>query len=60
LIRVAYGDYELKTIPPGMALPVPYKPISQQKAKGSLVARSPPKRKDKRIASPVKWVSSVQ
>jgi len=63
LIRVAYGDYELKTIPPGMALPVPYKPISQQKAKGSLVARSPPKRKDKsgeQIASPVKWVSSVQ
>jgi 23S rRNA pseudouridine2605 synthase len=63
LIRIAYGDYKLQTIPPGMALPVPYKPVTQQKAKGSLAARSPLKRKNKKeekIASPVKWVTSVQ
>merc|ERR1712194_866380 len=54
LIRVAYGDYKLKTIPPGMALSVPYKPITQQKAKGSLVTRSKEKQrkiKDEQRAS---------
>ena len=63
LIRTAYGDYKLQTIPPGMALPVPYKPVTQQKAKGSLGSRSPLKRKNKKeekIASPVTWVTSVQ
>ena len=33
LIRIAYGDYKLDTIPPGMAIPVPYKPVTNQKAK---------------------------
>jgi len=63
LIRIAYGDYKLDTIPPGMAIPVPYKPVTHQKAKGSLAARSPRKKENKRaeqIASPVKWVTSVQ
>ena len=63
LIRIAYGDYKLKTIPPGMALSVPYKPITHQKARGSLVTRYQEKRrkkKDEQIASPVKWVTSVQ
>jgi len=63
LIRIAYGDYTLHTIPPGMAIPVPYKPIQHQKAKGSL--RKPrPNRKNKKkpeeqVASPVKWVTSI-
>lgn len=63
LIRIAYGDYKLQTIPPGMALPVPYKPVTQQKKRGSLGSRSPLKRKnqkEEKIASPVKWVTSVQ
>lgn len=62
LIRIAYGDYKLITIPPGMALPVPYKPVSKQKAKGSLAARSSRKKKNaeiEEIGSPVKWVTSI-
>ena len=63
LIRIAYGDYRLKTIPPGMALSVPYKPIAHQKAKGLHVTKSKEKKgkkNDEQIASPVKWVTSIQ
>ena len=63
LIRTAYGDYKLNTIPPGMAIPVPYKPVTNQKAKGSLAPRSPKKKKTKgeeRVAQPVQWVTSIQ
>mmetsp|Transcript_102539 Transcript_102539/g.208781 ORF Transcript_102539/g.208781 Transcript_102539/m.208781 type:complete len:109 (+) Transcript_102539:3-329(+) len=63
LIRVAYGDYKLDTIPPGMALPVPYKPVAQQRAKGSVAERSQQKKKKKtteEVAPPVKWVTSIQ
>lgn len=63
LIRIAYGDYKLNTIPPGMAIPVPYKPVTNQKARGSLAKRQPSKRKPKdeeKVAQPVQWVTSVQ
>lgn len=63
LIRVAYGDYKLETIPPGLALPVPYKPATQQKARGPLGPQIPKKKTTKRteqVASPVKWVTSIQ
>lgn len=36
LIRTAFGDYSLDTIPPGMAIPVPYKPMDRQTKKGNL------------------------
>lgn len=36
LIRTSYGDYQLQTIPPGMALEVPVKSIQKQKHKGAL------------------------
>ena len=36
LIRTAYGDYQLQTIPPGMAIEVPVKPIVKQKHRGEL------------------------
>jgi hypothetical protein len=36
LIRVSFGDYKLDTIPPGMAIEVPYKPVEGQRRKGSL------------------------
>ena len=63
LIRIAYGDYKLNTIPPGMAIPVPYKSVTYQKAKGSLNSNPSPKRRNKKteeIAPPVQWVTSVQ
>jgi pseudouridine synthase len=48
LIRVSFGDYKLDTIPPGMAIEVPYKPIEGQRRKGSLalLPRRPDKKKD--------------
>ena len=36
LIRTSYGDYQLQTIPPGMAIEVPCKPIVRQKHRGPL------------------------
>ena len=36
LIRISYGDYQLQTIPPGMAIPVPLKPVEQHKKRGPL------------------------
>eukprot|EP00339_Tiarina_fusa_P028139 CAMPEP_0117054436 /NCGR_PEP_ID=MMETSP0472-20121206/37728_1 /TAXON_ID=693140 ORGANISM="Tiarina fusus, Strain LIS" /NCGR_SAMPLE_ID=MMETSP0472 /ASSEMBLY_ACC=CAM_ASM_000603 /LENGTH=147 /DNA_ID=CAMNT_0004770027 /DNA_START=66 /DNA_END=506 /DNA_ORIENTATION=- len=44
LIRISYGDYDLQTIPPGMAIEVPYKPIEAQKARGPLFKK---KKKEK-------------
>jgi hypothetical protein len=65
LIRTSYGDYQLQTIPPGMALEVPFKPIKQQTHRGQLF-----KRKKKNVGSkgaepaessavPVEWVRNV-
>lgn len=36
LIRTSFGDYDLNTIPPGMAIEVPVKPLDGQKKKGAL------------------------
>ena len=66
LIRVAYGDYELQSIPPGMALSVPYKPIDKQKARGPIrftQKQQSTKSKDnddEEMASPIRWIRSVQ
>lgn len=43
LIRIAYGDYKLQTIPPGMAVEVPYKPIKAQRNRGILFQKRRPK-----------------
>jgi translocator assembly and maintenance protein 41 len=62
LIRISYGDYKLDTIPKGMAIPVPYKPVASQKAKGSLHEQRPQRistTKNSEKASPITWVSSV-
>jgi len=40
LIRTSYGDYDLNTIPPGMAIEVPVKPLDKQKKKGGIAARN--------------------
>mmetsp|Transcript_12482 Transcript_12482/g.29773 ORF Transcript_12482/g.29773 Transcript_12482/m.29773 type:complete len:352 (+) Transcript_12482:1-1056(+) len=61
LIRIAYGDYQLHSIPPGLAIPVPWKPVAKQKRKGSLF-----KKKNKRHmtrnqeTASVKWMRGFQ
>jgi mitochondrial translocator assembly and maintenance protein 41 len=65
LIRVSYGDYHLDTIPKGMAIPVPYKPVAKQRAKGSIADRITSRKYHERIkkldqVSPVKWVNRLQ
>jgi hypothetical protein len=61
LIRVSYGDYELQTIPPGMAVEVPCKPVANQRNKGSLIRKTKPREvkpvEEVSEASPVQWVS---
>lgn len=64
LIRIQYGDYHLNTIPPGLAIPIPYKSVIHQKAKGQLSELRKKKKTNNKVktiptASPVKWVSSV-
>jgi 23S rRNA pseudouridine2605 synthase len=63
LIRVSYGDYDLNTIPPGMALEVPVKELEGQRRKGKLKQRKEavtkkPKVNGEERASPVKWIKS--
>ena len=36
LIRTQYGDYDLHSIPPGMAIEVPMKPLDTQRKRGSI------------------------
>jgi 23S rRNA pseudouridine2605 synthase len=40
LIRISYGDYDLNTIPPGMAIEVPYKRLDEMKKKGPLFVKN--------------------
>lgn len=56
LIRISYGDYELQTIPPGMAIEVPVKPLEQQKRRGSLFPNKTRKDASKTAAEPVQWI----
>jgi hypothetical protein len=61
LIRVSYGDYQLQNIPPGMAIPVPVKPVERQRHRGPLFPRRRPKQNqlqkdDEERPSPVQWI----
>ena len=60
LIRVSYGDYTLHSIPPGMAIEVPYKPVKKQKAKGPLLQKRDVQPPSETGAPEVKWVRSAQ
>jgi 23S rRNA pseudouridine2605 synthase len=62
LIRISYGDYSLDTIPPGMALEVPIKPLDQHKKRGKLLTggRTPPKPAPKRAATGEAPAAKVQ
>ena len=61
LIRTSYGDYQLQTIPPGMAIEVPLKPLKKQKHRGALFPKRPARQRiseeenDGEEASPVQW-----
>lgn len=41
LIRIGYGDYQLNTIPPGMAIEVPVKSLDMQKNRGPMLGVHP-------------------
>ena len=61
LIRTSFGDYQLQTIPPGMALEVPVKDVSKQKHKGPLFSKQKKQQSKQREeeeveAPPVQWV----
>ena len=61
LIRISYGDYDLNTIPPGMAVEVPYKGSDGMKKKGRLFAIDRKKNEKQEVkeknASTVQWVN---
>ncbi|CAJ1946904.1 unnamed protein product [Cylindrotheca closterium] len=61
LIRISYGDYQLHSIPPGLAIPVPWKPVANQKRKGSLFKKKIKhhEAKNQETAS-VKWTRGFQ
>jgi len=66
LVRIAFGDYILHSIPPGMAIEVPIKPLENHKNRGKIESR-PSKRKDKlrsklvneARAAPVQWINHL-
>jgi len=60
LIRIAYGDYVLRTIPPGMAIEVPYKPVETQKARGALRSKVSTSTGAASRNATVKWIRSVR
>lgn len=65
LIRVSFGDYQLQTIPPGLAIEVPVKPVELQRNRGSLfLKRKRPEKASRNSgtegqASPVQWVRHI-
>ena len=53
LIRISYGDYDLNTIPPGMAIEVNCKELDGMKNRGALFASSSTSQRDKKGAKKV-------
>jgi len=70
LIRISFGDYQLQTIPPGMAIEVPVKPIHKQVHRGPLFSSNKHKHKhqqknnnndkDDGETSSVRWIRPYQ
>lgn len=59
LIRISYGDYQLHSIPPGLCIPVPFKPVSKQKRRSRPVSKQKSPSKNRETAS-VKWIRGSQ
>lgn len=51
LIRTSFGDYDLKTIPPGLAIEVPVKRLETQRRKGELSTGIQKKKGQSRVRS---------
>lgn len=69
LIRTQYGDYDLHSIPPGMAIEVPMKPLDTQRKRGSIELTkhlnfnkkaSSQKIRNSEEAKPVQWIHYSQ
>jgi 23S rRNA pseudouridine2605 synthase len=60
LIRVSFGDYDLNTIPAGMAIEVPVKPLENQKKVGLISQEEKPNKRNKERVNtnPVLWVNA--
>lgn len=65
LIRTSFGDYDLFTIPPGLAIEVPVKPVEGQKKRGSLQQKWKRQKRQKAVevggemVQPVEWIRHV-
>lgn len=69
LIRTSYGDFSLQTIPPGMAIEVPVKPVESHRRAGSLHTKTRTLAKNNKKThhtngdledrSPVQWIRSL-
>ena len=60
LIRISYGDYDLNTIPPGMAIEVNCKELDGMKNRGALFASSSTSQKDKKGTKKVEGAATVE
>ena len=64
LIRTSFGDYNLHSIPPGMAIEVPFKPIHFHKKRGTfssliLVSKNQTKTRSGEQSNPVQWINNA-
>jgi len=61
LIRISFGDYQLKTIPRGMAMEVPAKSLNQQN-KGAITNLQWKKSKSENVdvAPPIEWIRPLK
>ena len=65
LIRISYGDYQLQTIPPGMALEVPLRTFHKRRGPFNPAPKKVANKKDTKKdetdedrAAPVRWVTN--
>ena len=63
LIRISYGDYDLNTIPLGMAIEVPLKQVEKQKRRGAIESlprakqfKKPPSERAEDKTKPIEWI----
>ena len=66
LIRTSFGDYSLMTIPPGLAIEVPMKPLDSHKRRGRIQTddTNSKKRNGRKSVTgedvkPVQWVNMI-
>ena len=60
LIRISYGDYDLNTIPPGMAIEVRCKALDEMKSRGPLFAGGDRKKRERGVVEDGEGTSKVE